>query len=41
MECDDPVLLQEWIASWDDLGEFDVVPVAPSTATQELMARLG
>ncbi|MET0972865.1 MAG: DUF3303 family protein [Thermoleophilaceae bacterium] len=40
MECADPVLLQEWIASWDDLGEFEVVPVAPSSATQELMARL-
>ena len=41
MECDDPVLLQEWIASLDDLGEFEVVPVAASSATQELMARIG
>jgi hypothetical protein len=39
MECDDPVLLQEWIASWDDLSEFEVIPVAPSRSTQELMAR--
>jgi hypothetical protein len=39
MECDDPVLLQEWIADWGDLNSFDVVPVAPSSATQELMAR--
>jgi Protein of unknown function (DUF3303) len=41
MECDDPVLLQEWIASWDDLGEFEVVPVALSGSTQELMTRIG
>jgi hypothetical protein len=33
--------LQEWIASWDDLGEFEVVPVVPSSSTQELMARIG
>ncbi len=39
MECDDPLLLQEWIADWGDLADFDVVPVTPSRATQELMAR--
>jgi hypothetical protein len=39
MECDDAVLLQEWIADWGDLTSFDVVPVVPSSATQELMAR--
>ena len=39
MECDDPLLLQEWIAEWGDLTEFEVVPVTPSRATQELMAR--
>jgi Domain of unknown function (DUF3303) len=41
MECDDLVRLQEWIASWHDLGEFEVVPVVPSSSTQELMARIG
>ena len=41
MECDDPVQLQEWIAGWGDLAEFELVPVVPSRATQELMARLG
>ena len=41
MECDDGVRLQEWIAGWGDLAEFEIVPVVPSRATQELMARLG
>jgi hypothetical protein len=39
MECDDPLLLQEWIAGWGDLAEFEVMPVTPSSSTQELMAR--
>ena len=40
MECVDPVLLQEWIAGWGDLAEFEILPVADSPSTQELMARL-
>ncbi len=39
MECDDAALLQEWIASWEGLAEFEVVPVTPSKVTQEMMAR--
>jgi hypothetical protein len=30
METDDPALFDEWIASWSDLGEFEVVPVIDS-----------
>jgi hypothetical protein len=30
MECDDRRLLDEWIAVWDDLVEFEVVPVVTS-----------
>jgi Protein of unknown function (DUF3303) len=40
MECDDVVLLQEWIARWSDLAEFEVFPVAPSRQTADLMARV-
>jgi hypothetical protein len=36
---DDLLLLQEWIAGWGDLVEFEIVPVTPSSSTQELMAR--
>ena len=40
MECDDVGSLQEWIATWGDLADFEVVPVAPSRLTSNLMARL-
>jgi len=37
METDDPVLLHEWIARWEDLVEFEVIPVVTSAeASAEL-----
>jgi Protein of unknown function (DUF3303) len=30
MECDDPVLLDQWMAGWSDLVRFEVVPVMTS-----------
>jgi hypothetical protein len=35
MECDDARLLQEWMADWGDLVEFEVVPVVSSEQTRE------
>ena len=35
MECDDPRLCQQWIIQWQDLIEFDIVPVVPSQETVE------
>ncbi|HEX8267224.1 MAG TPA: DUF3303 family protein [Pyrinomonadaceae bacterium] len=35
MECDDPVLFQQWIAKWQDLMEFEIVPVVPSAETKK------
>jgi len=40
MECDDARLLQQWIASWSDLMEFEIVPVVPSAEVREAMASL-
>jgi hypothetical protein len=40
MECDDPIVLQEWIAQWGDLVTFDIIPVVPSKQTAGLMNRL-
>jgi len=41
MECDDRGLLDEWIARWSDLVEFDVVPVMTSAeATAAVAPRL-
>jgi hypothetical protein len=38
METEDPALLDEWIAQWSDLAEFEVIPVIGSV---EAAARVG
>jgi hypothetical protein len=30
MECADRTLLDQWISNWDDITEFEVVPVVTS-----------
>jgi hypothetical protein len=40
MECDDVEPLQEWITRWSDVADFEVFPVAPSSLTSDLMARV-
>ena len=35
MECDDPLLLQQWIIHWRDLIEFEIVAVVGSKETRE------
>jgi hypothetical protein len=30
MECEDPGLLRQWMAAWEDLVEFEVHPVISS-----------
>ena len=30
MECENPALFDEWVAHWNDLVEFEFVPVTPS-----------
>jgi Protein of unknown function (DUF3303) len=35
MECEDARLLQQWMIKWQDLVEFEIVPVVPSPATVE------
>ena len=40
MECDDARLFQEWVSRWDDLIEFEIVPVVPSKETAETMNKL-
>ena len=30
MDCDDPSLLTHWMARWEDLMEFEVIPVITS-----------
>jgi hypothetical protein len=40
MECDDARLLQQWVAFWGDLVEFEIVPVVPSAETREAIEPL-
>jgi hypothetical protein len=38
MECDDPLLLEQWIARWNDLVDFEVLPVITSAQAAERIA---
>jgi hypothetical protein len=38
MECDDARLFERWIDHWQDLVEFEVVPVVSSKEAGELVA---
>jgi hypothetical protein len=38
MECDDRRLLDEWIARWDDIVDFEVVPVVTSADAAAALA---
>ena len=40
MECDDPRLLQQWVVQWQELIEFEFVPVVSSKETGETVAPL-
>ncbi|MEP6731537.1 MAG: DUF3303 family protein [bacterium] len=39
MEADEPALLDQWIAQWDDLVDFDIIPVMTSDAAAKAAAR--
>jgi len=38
MECDDPALLERWMAAWRDLVDFEVLPVVTSAAAAAAVA---
>ena len=38
MECDDPELLRQWTANWDDLVEFEITAVLTSKEAAEAIA---
>jgi hypothetical protein len=35
MECDNPALFQQWVMHWQDLIEFELVPIVPSKQAGE------
>lgn len=40
MECDDVGLLQQWVLHWQDLVEFEIVPVNESAKALEIIKPL-
>jgi hypothetical protein len=38
VECDDDSLLAQWLARWEDLVEFEVLPVITSAAAAAAVA---
>lgn len=38
MECDDRALLDEWMANWADLVDFEVIPVVTSAEAAAAVA---
>lgn len=38
MACDDVALLNQWMAQWNDLVDFEVVPVMTSAEAAEAIA---
>ena len=40
MECDDPRLLGQWTSRWQDLVEFEIVPVVTSKEATEAISPL-
>ena len=41
METDDPRLFQQWLLHWNDLADFELVPVVPSKDTRALVEAMG
>ena len=41
MSCDSPDLFHEWISHWDDLVDFEIVPVLTSKEASERISNLG
>jgi hypothetical protein len=38
MECDDPLLFRQWVERWEDLVEFEIVPVLTSRQAADAVA---
>ena len=40
MECEDPKLFQKWVLQWQDLVDFEIVPVVTSRETTDAITPL-
>jgi hypothetical protein len=41
MECDDVRLFQQWVEQWQDLVEFEIIPVLPSEEATKAITHEG
>ncbi len=41
MECDDPKLLREWTRHWEDLTDFEIIPVLTSAEARDKVKGTG
>jgi len=41
MECDDLTKLQAWVAEWEDLADFEIVPVVPGGRVGDAVRAVG
>lgn len=39
MRSEDPRLFEQWVAAWNDLVDFEITPVRPSSEAAEAIAR--
>jgi succinate dehydrogenase flavin-adding protein (antitoxin of CptAB toxin-antitoxin module) len=40
MECEDPQLFNEWMSRWQDLVEFEIIPVVSSQEAANSMTQM-
>jgi hypothetical protein len=40
LDCDEAAMLQEWVARWSDLVEFEVIAVVEGKETGAIFARI-
>jgi hypothetical protein len=38
MQCDDPKLFEQWTTQWEDLVEFEIIPVLASKQAAEMQS---
>ena len=38
MKCDDPALFEQWTRNWDDIVDFEIIPVITSQEARERTA---
>lgn len=40
VQCEDPALFQKWILEWEDLAQFEIIPIISSAETKKIVNEL-